>query len=184
VPGVKAALGHADRFERVFLRPQTHLLAVVPRDYARTAALLLKRAAIKAPRPGEAMRLKLLKPHDAIGLKGTVELPASISELRLWIVPRADGGADVFGEGDTPDAPAAASAVRDLQKILRSVNTLGIEIVTHGLLNNLEFTADGSTVRLHLPASRDQLEIILSLVAGAMGVNIPLPPPPAPPGVP
>ena len=179
VPGVKAALGHADRYERVFLRPQPHLLAVVPKDYATTAAQLLHRATVKAPRPNEALRLKLLRPHDSIGLQGAgVEIPASISELRIWIVPRADGGADVYGEGDTPDAASATAAAEDMKKIVRSLRrNLLIAIATQGLLDVIDFTGDGPTMRLHLPATREQIQGLASLVAGNLGVDLPFDPP-------
>ncbi len=176
VPGVKAALGHADRYERVFLRPQPHLLAVVPRDYAKTAAQILSKAAIKAPRAGEAMRLKLVHPHGPIP-----DFPESITELRVWILPHADGGAEVFGEGDATDPGAAADAASHLSRVSRDMNSLGVQLVTHGLLNGLSFTADGSTLRVHLPASKDQIELLLALVAGKLGVTLPPPPPGAVP---
>jgi hypothetical protein len=178
VPGVKAALGHADRYERVFLRPQPHLLAVVPRDYATTAARLLQHASVKAPRAGEALRIKLLHPHNSIGIRGMgVEIPDSIAELRVWIVPRADGGADVYGEGDTPDAAAAEAAAQDMRKIVRALKrNLLIAVGSQGVLDALEFSGDGSTMRLHLAASRDQIQALASLAAGYFGVDLPLGP--------
>ena len=173
VPGVKAMLGHADRAQRVFLRPQSHVLAVVPPDYAHDAAALLRRARIAKtlPHADEAMRLKLVNPHHPLP-----DIPASVTELRLWIVPRADGGADVYGEGDTADASAAASAVRDLRRFVRDVNSIGVQILTHGLLNGVELAPDGSNVRLHLTATRDQIEVLLAFAAGQLGVNLPPPP--------
>ena len=47
IPGVKASIGFADRAERVFLRPQSKLLAIVPADYAAKAAKMLRRAKIQ-----------------------------------------------------------------------------------------------------------------------------------------
>jgi hypothetical protein len=178
VPGVKAALGHADRYERVFLRPQPHLLAVVPRDYARTAALLLQHASVKQPRAGEAMRVTLYKPHNSIGIRGAgVEIPESISELRIWIVPRPDGGADVFGEGDTPDASAAEAAAQDMRKLVRGFKrNIIIALGTQGLLDSLEFAADGPVMRLHLLATREQIQALASLAAGHLGIDLQLPP--------
>ncbi len=177
VPGVHAMLGHADFAQRVFLRPQPHVLAVVPPDYAHEAARILTHVTIgKSPaKPNEAMRLKLSTPHRPMP-----DIPESISELRLWIVPRSDGGADVYGAGDTPDPASASAAVTSLKRLVRDQNSLGVQILTHGLLNGIELTDDGSTVRLHLLATRDQLEVVLALVAGKLGVNIP--PPPVPSG--
>jgi hypothetical protein len=179
VPGVKATLGHADRAQRVFLRPQPHLLAVVPPDYANTAARMLKGAKVSAHvRPGEAVRLTLQNPSRPMPF-----LPTSISELRLWVIPRAaDGGADVFAEGDCPDSAAAILASEDFRRFVTRQNSIGVRIVTQGLLNNVEISPDGSLVRLHLSVSFEQLETILGLVAGQLGVAAPAgSSPPTPP---
>jgi hypothetical protein len=53
-----------------------------------------------------------------------------------------------------------------------------VRIVTQGLLNGVEFTSDGKMVRGKMPASREQLEAILNLVAAEL--NVTMPPPPAP----
>jgi len=170
VPGAKAWLGHADRARRIFLRAQPHLLVVVPEDYAKTAARTLVGG--KTPshvRPGEAMRLTLKNPHRPMPF-----IPETVSELRLWIVPRAaDGGADVFAEGDTPDAAKASAAADDLRKVVRQQNSIGVRIVTQGLLNNVDIQGDGSIVRLKLSASREQLEAILGVVSAQLGVTLP-----------
>jgi hypothetical protein len=178
VPGVKASLGHADRAPRVFLRPQAHLLVVCPPDFANTAAKALVGTKVSPHiRPGEAMRLTLKNPHRPMPF-----LPESLSELRLWIIPRPDGGADVFAEGDTPDGAEAAKAAESVKKLVRDQNSIGVRIVTQGLLNGVEITPDGKMVRGKLTASREQLEAILSLVAAQLGTPLPQPPaPPAPP---
>ena len=169
VPGVKASLGHADRAARVFLRPQTRVLAVVPPDYANTAARTLVKARVSAhARPGEAMRLTLRTPHRPMPF-----IPESISEMRLWITPRSDGGAEVFGEGDTPDRGSAAAAGDALRKVLRQQNSIAVRLVTQNLLGTVEITEQGSMVRLHGPVSREQLDAILGLVAGQLGVSLP-----------
>ncbi len=172
VPGVKASLGHADRAPRVFLRPQSHLLVVVPPDFAHTAAVALVKAHISPHiRPGEALRLTLKNPSHPMPF-----LPTSLSELRLWIVPRAsDGGADVFAEADAPTADEASKASDQVKRLLRDQNSIGVRIVTQGLLNNVEIGPDGSVVKLHLSASREQLEAVLGLVAAQLGVTMPPP---------
>ena len=40
------------------------------------------------------------------------------------------------------------------------------------VLDGVELTADGSTLRLHIPVSRDQLEVLLAFAAGRLGVDI------------
>ena len=175
VPGMKAALGHADRYERVFLQPQPHLAACVPPDYATKAARLLRRATLRPPRPNEVMRLKLVHPHGPMP-----DIPESVTELRLWVVPHnEDGSADVYAEGDTADAATAGDVVVRLRRLTRDINSILVQAATHGLLNGLEFSQDGPTLRLHVTASRDQIEVILMLVAGRLGVTLPMPPPAA-----
>jgi hypothetical protein len=167
---MKAILGHADRADRIFMRPQPRVLAVVPVYYAATAARMLARASIpRSPkRPGEALRLSLIHPHGPMPA-----IPESVTELRLWIVPRnADGGADVYGEGDTASPEACRSAVEVLQAVVRDQNSFGVKLLTHGLLDGVELKADGATLRLHAPVSRDQLEVLLAFAAGRLGVDI------------
>jgi len=171
VPGVKAVRGRADNAERIFLRPQSHVLAVVPRDYAKTAAQILVKAKVPRDlkRPGEAMRLTLVHPHGPMR-----SIPESVTEVRLWIVPRNDdGGADVYGEGDTASASACEEAVAALTRILEDQNSLGVQLLTHGLLNKVDIHGDGPTVRFHVPVSRDQIEVILAFVGGRLGVPMP-----------
>ncbi|MEO8874199.1 MAG: hypothetical protein ABI461_01325 [Polyangiaceae bacterium] len=175
VPGVKATLGHADRAQRVFLRPQSHLLVVVPPDYAHTAANMLLHVKISPHlRPTEAMRLTLATPWHVVPA-----LPQSMTELRLWIIPRADGGADANIEIDCTDAAAAIQGAEEVKKIIRQQNSLGVRMLTNGVLNGFDVSVDGSMVRARLPVSRDQLETLLGLVASQLGVT--LPEQPAPP---
>jgi hypothetical protein len=175
VPGVKAVHGYADRAPRIFLRPQPHVLAVVPDDYAKTAAKILSKASVPAAlkRPAEAMRLTLVHPHGPMP-----GIPESVTELRLWIVPRnADGGADVYGEGDTASGSAAAEATMVIARLVQDQNSFAVQLLTHGILNGVELRADGPTVKLHLSASREQIEVILAFVGGRLGV--PMAPEPA-----
>ncbi|WP_394820561.1 hypothetical protein [Pendulispora albinea] len=169
VPGVKASLGHADRAQRVFLRPQTRVLAVVPPDFAHAAAKTLSKTKVGVhSRPGEAMRLTLATPHRPMPF-----IPESVSEMRMWIVPREGGGADVYAEGDTPD-PAAASAAADaLRKVVRQQNSIAVRLVTQNLLGTVDITSQGSLVKLHGPVTQDQLDAVLGLVAGQLGVTLP-----------
>ncbi len=170
VTGMKAVLGHADRADRVFMRPQPHVIAVVPPFYAATAARTLAHALIpRSPKhPNEALRMVLVHPHGPMPA-----IPETVTALRLWIVPRNnDGGADVFAEGDTATPEACREAVDTLKALVREQNSFGVKLITHGLLDNVELLADGPTVRMHLPISRDQLEVFLAFAAGRLGVQI------------
>jgi hypothetical protein len=180
VPGVKATLGHADKHPRVFLRPQPHLIAVVPPDYANTAARMLVKAKISPHvRPGEAMRMTLKNPSRPIP-----QMPSRISELRVWIVPRMDGGADVHAEGQCAD-PAAAVLSSDeikafLTKYRGSLEGAFANVASHGLINAIEVSPDGDVVRLHADANKEQVDAVIGFVAAQLGVD--LGPAPAPSG--
>jgi hypothetical protein len=171
VPGVRAVRGYGDRAERVFLRPQPHVLAIVPGFYAKTAAQILSKATIPGvlKRSSEAMRLTLVHPHGPMP-----GVPESVTEIRLWIVPRNDdGGADVYGEGDTAEASESQAAVVALERLIDEQNSIGVQLLTQGLLNRVELHPEGKTVRLHLSVTRDQIEVILAFVAGRLGVSLP-----------
>ncbi len=169
VPGVKASLGKADQAERVFVRPQSKLLVIVPPSHAREAALTFKKQVPKGPSPKEAVRLVF---HNPAGQVRGLALVDSLTELRLWVVPREDGGADVFAEGDCADATAANATAEQARRMLRDTNSIAVRLATHGLLNNAEVTVDGAKVKLHVLANEDQLETLLQLAAGRFNVQI------------
>jgi hypothetical protein len=101
-------------------------------------------------------------------------VPESVTEVRLWIVPRNDdGGADVYGEGDTAEASESQAAVLALKRLIDDQNSIGVQLLTQGLLNHVELQPDDKTVRLHLRVTHDQIEVILAYVAGRLGVSLP-----------
>ena len=121
------------------------------------------------------MSLRALRPGGSISI-----IPASISEMRLWIAPRAgDGGADVYAEGDCPDEASAEQAAETLKGELSRRNSLAVRIVTAGLLNTARVTHEGSVVKLHAPATREQIDAILGLAAQQVGAALPEAPAPA-----
>ena len=175
VPGVRATLAHADRAERVLLRPQTRVLAVVPPNKAEEIARQLLSAKVPLhEHPGEAVYIRVDNPNHPMP-----EIPPSITQLRLRVIPRPDQGADVFIEGDTKDAATALQAAEDLKGIVKRHNDWITSSVTHGLLDHVEVTTDQSVVHAHLTASREQIETLVSLVGDLLGVH---PPSAAPPG--
>jgi len=120
---------------------------------------------------GEAVRTRFARPGGSVSL-----IPPSISELRLWVAPRnADGGGDLYAEGDCPDPAAATQAAADLERAVQSKNSLGVKLLTAGLLSGFEAHAEGRMVKVHLPASKDQIEAIFGLVGGQLGVPPPKP---------
>ncbi len=178
VPGVHAAKTWADNGDRVMMRVQPGLLLVVPPDKAFEFAKVYKRTGLSPRlRPGEAMRLTVKDPWRQISIPN-LKFPNSLSELRFWIIPHNDdGSADVYGEGDcgTPEhAAEVADALREMIK--RSNASMLVKIATHGLLNGAEIDPVSDKVKMHLGASRDQLEALLGLIGAQFGVNIPPPP--------
>lgn len=172
VPRVKAWKAYADRAERVFLRPSPGVAVIVPATHAtQFAKVLVANPITPKTRPGEALSLRALRPGGSISI-----IPQSITEMRLWVVPRnSDGGADVYAEGDCPDASTAAAAAVELKDTINKKNSFGVRLVTSGLLNNVDVTSDGNLVKAHLSASHEQIDAILGLVAGQLGASLPPP---------
>jgi len=175
VPGVKAHLGHADNSERVFLRVQPHEAAVVPPAKARDFALLLKQHSVDPGlRAGEAVRLVVRDPYRQVAVPG-LKFPESMTEVRLWVVPRnADGGAEVYAEGECKDEEAATDVLERTKDMIQRQNaSIVVRIATRGLLSNVELKQDGKVVKAHVPANREQLEAILQAVSAQLGVQLP-----------
>jgi hypothetical protein len=156
------------------------VLAVVPPSAAEKQARVLLTARVPAHiRPGEAAYIRLEQPH-----KPMPEIPETITVMRLRVVPRSDDGADVFIDGDTADPEAAAHAADAVRAIVRRHNDGLTSLLTHGLLDHVDVTPEGSQVRVHLTASRDQIETLVTLVGDFLGVRpggSVVPPAPAPP---
>lgn len=177
VRGVKASLGYADNGQRVFLRPQSKLLVIVPPAHAAQAARAYATTMPRGPAPNEAVRLIVKTPSNQVSIRG-LSLSKSLKELRLWIVPRADTGADVYAEGDCDDEASAAIIATELTNELARVNQLGfgpfnVSALTRGLLDKARVSPDGKRVKLHVEATPNQLEAVLQLVAGQVGAQLP-----------
>jgi hypothetical protein len=179
VPGVKGSLGYADQASRVFLRPQSKLLVIVPPSHAHEAALTFRKQTPRGPPAKEAMRLIVKNPANQVAIPG-LKFSNAMSELRLWIIPRDDGGADVYVEGDCADEAAAIDSAEHLNDLLKRQNSIGVKFATRGLLNKATVLAEGTKITLHVDASVEQLEAVLQLVGAAF--NAPIAPPTSAPG--
>jgi hypothetical protein len=174
VPGVKASMGYADQAQRVFLRPQSQLLVIVPPSHAKEAATTYKAQAPRGPSPNEAMRLVVKNPSKQIFIPG-LKFQDSLTELRLWIVPRADHGADVYAEGDCTDEAGATDTADALNNLIKQQNSVFVRMATRGLLNKANVVAEGKQIKLHVQASEEQLEAVLNAVAAPLGATVPPP---------
>jgi hypothetical protein len=180
VPGVKASLVRPDRSERMLLRPQNRLLAVVPPTVSRTIARQLVGARFAGqPRPGDAVYLRLVDPHEALP-----EVPAAITELLLRVVPRPDQGADVFLTARTASREAASTAARELEAALVHHNDPFTAVLTQGLLGRTELSTEGRIVRARVAVERAQIERVLSVLDRIPRLRVAAPnrPPPSTPG--
>jgi hypothetical protein len=183
---VKGSLGYADNAQRVFLRPQSKLLVIVPPSHAHEAALTFKKQSPRGPPAAEAMRLIVRNPSNQISIPG-LKFSQNLKEMRMWIVPRTDGGADIYAEGDCTDDASAIDSADRLTDLLKRQNSLGVKIATRGLLNKAVVVAEGTKIKLHVEASAEQLEAVLQLAGAAMGATIAPPTgqssPPSPPPI-
>jgi len=159
VPGVRASRAFADKAERVILRPQPKVLALVPPDVAEKVARRLAPPAHVAAhvRPGEAAYVRVVDPHHPFP-----EVPATVGEARMRIVLRPDQGADVFIEGDTKDSAAATQAADDVRELIQRYKLLAM-LLAGSLLDHVEVTTEGNRVDVHLTASLQQIETVVGL---------------------
>ena len=156
-PGVHAVVGRADRAVRIFMRPQSHLLAMVPPELSTEAATVLRTARIPAHAdPGEAFRFRAKDPHRVMS-----ELPGSVTEVRFWIAPRKDQGADFFFESDTTGAAIVAQQLHDFLDREVDVSTRNL---TLGVFDHPDITANGDVAQVHIRATEAQLAAILQVI--------------------
>jgi hypothetical protein len=177
-PGVRASVAFADRAERILLQPGSHLLAIVPPRVAPAIARQLAGRQVSPPlHPGEALYWKFVRPHRMLG-----ELPETVVEMRLRIVPRPDGGADVDVDGDTKDRDEAQAAAGDVARFIRRHDDPITSLLTRGILDHVDVTAEGSRVHAHLTATLDQIANLVALLSSFIGVDdSPGPPSPSAP---
>ncbi len=143
------------------------MLAVVPPSVAEKVARQL--VGSRAPahvRPGEAVYLRLVNPHHPMP-----EIPEAITELRMRVVPRSDLGVDVFVDGDTAGSAAATQAAEELRRVVRRHDDAFTSMLTHGVFDQVEVSAEGSLVKTHMVVTLDQIETLASLVGAFLGVQ-------------
>jgi len=169
VPGVKGWKGFADKGERVFIRPRPHIAVVVPAAKAQAfARVLVGNPVTPHVRAGEAFSMRALHPGGSINV-----IPQDISEMRVWIVPRAsDGGGDLYAEGDCPSDAAAQTDAEALKTLIQQKNSFGVRLLTAGFLNKVDITASNGQVHLHINGTQGQIEALLHIAGGMVGVTL------------
>jgi hypothetical protein len=168
VHGVTANLAGADR---ALLRAAPSLVVVVPPPLAKATASTLATSRVLSPvRGDEALRGALVDPHTALA-----QIPSAVQRARAWVITKPDGGLDVFGEGDCADASAAGAAADELRALVHRYNGFLVRLASRGILDSVEIAVDGSTVKVHLAPTYEQLEAVLTLAGAALGVDVPPP---------
>ena len=158
---VEAAAARLDGVLRVVFRPQAHFVAATAAQNGPALSYLLARARLRGPatEPLEAVRIDQLHPHDAVRL-----IPDSIRLIRVRVLALANGDADARADGDCNSAEDATRAAAELRETIARQNFSLVRMLTHGLLDAIAVTSEGPAVKIHLHATRDQLEAVLSLV--------------------
>lgn len=157
-----AAAARLDGILRIVFHPQPRFAAAAGTGRSLALSRLLARARVLASEsdPLEAVRLDIPRPHDAVRL-----LPASLRRIRARVRALAGGDADGSADGDCDSAEEASQAAAGLRETVARQNSPLVRMLTHGLLDAIAITADGSVVTIRLRATRDQLEAVMSLVA-------------------
>jgi hypothetical protein len=165
-PHVKAWYGVVNHTDIVFLRAQPHYVRIAPMNHMNDAARELA-AGVPAALPfhaNEALHVRIVQPS------GSYPVPGDISEMRVWIDSRpADGGGDVYAEADCPSPAAAAADAVAIAELIKQKNGFGVRIATAGLLNNVDIAVDGNKVKMHVRATQQQIESVVTLAAGQFG---------------
>lgn len=169
VVGVKAWRGVVNHVDTVFLRAQPHVVRITEASGAPAVARDLVAHPPAAPpfHPHEAVRMRMLQPSATIAWA-----PDDISEARVWIDARdANGGADIYADADCPDAAAARVDAATLATLIRSKNSFPVRLLTGGILNNVEVSVVGSQVHVHVAASQQQLESVMTLASSMVATR-------------
>ncbi len=159
---VPAAAAQLDGVLRVVFRPAPRFVAATAVANGPALSHRLARTRVQPPdsAPLDAVRLDVPHPHDAVRM-----LPASIRRMRARVFALANGDAEGSGEGDCDSADEAARTAAALRETIARQNSPLVRMLTHGLLDGIAVTSDGPLVKIHVHATRDQLETVLSVVA-------------------
>jgi hypothetical protein len=176
VAGVKATTGNVDVGPRVLLRAQPDLFAVVPPELAKPAARALAGSVVTSPvRDKETLRYWTTDPHAELA-----GVPESVKEVTVVVVARADGGADASVDGTCTSEEDAKKVAAGVSFIVRENNGFIVKMMTHGILDGVKVSTEGPVVHVAVPASRDQVEALLSLLGRALSSRADAAPPTPP----
>ncbi len=175
MPGMKAWLAFADKGERILVRPQSHMLVIMPSRKTLSAEKekqLLKKISqtvypAKLKNANEAVRVILKSPHHAIP-----QIPEALSEVRLRTIPGPNDDGTIFIEADCKSDAECAKAQEQLDETFAKLSggVLGASLlgmVSGGVvkvINQVQLSHDSKHVRLELTLSRDDLQELLTFM--------------------
>lgn len=171
VPGVFAVRANPDRTERVLMRVQPGIVIMAPPDKAAELARMEQHATFPMrARPGEAIRIVIKEPSQKLG-GSAGSFPTNMSELRVWVDAHDDGSADGYLEGDCDTHEHAEDARTFFDGVITQNGNMLMRVATHGLFATATTSTSGSTVKMHVPATRDQVEALVALLEASLGVQ-------------
>lgn len=150
---------------RVVLRSQPHLVTAAPPSLAAGLQAQLRNARVLDPQaePDEGLRADLPDPHAL-----SHYVPQEARRALVHVYSRPGGGAEARAELTCDDPAAAERAADSLRSTVSGLNGLLVRMLTHDLLSGLSIDVSGPIVRLRLPASREQLEALMTLASGML----------------
>jgi hypothetical protein len=148
---------------RVMARPEPHLVTVSPPDAAAALQAALQGTHVIDP-PGPVDEgLRALVPHPHAFFHA---IPEEAQSALLRVFARPAGGARAEIELSCADAAAAGKVAAAVREQVERANGILVRVLTHDLLGGLAIEVDGTTAKVTLPASREQLEALAGLAAG------------------
>jgi hypothetical protein len=156
---------------RLVVRGQPHLVAAAPPDGADALQVALRGSRVVDPPADDSEGLRAELPHPHVFFH---VVPDEARRAILHVQARPEGAAEARLELSCDDPASAERVAGEMRDQANQVNGAVVKLLTRDLLGGLTVEIDGATAKLHLPASREQLEALATLAAGM------IPPEPSP----
>ncbi len=166
----------ADRAERLFVAPSSHIVAVVPSSAEKSARALSKNVRFSAATGGVALEAYVVTPWRVA--RGTgIKIPESLRWVRIEVSPEVGGGALIRIEAEDGSPEQAAEDAPKLEKMVRAASTLdlgggmlgGLASLAFGsskqkFIEKIEFSSKDKMVLGSLVITKKQLATLLDLL--------------------
>jgi hypothetical protein len=156
-PGELGARFRADRADRVAATHPRDLLFITPPEGYEQIRRIREPLALPADK-GRAVALSVVNPWRPARRVGLV-LPETLSEMRLEITPRADGGAELSIRADDADP---ATAARDAAMLHDQLGQFSL------FIGDVPVSAAGATLQADLRLSRLTSSLLLGMIEGSI----------------